>query len=266
MIKYNLSELIRNAKQLKLPRVVERLATSRKYRKILRKVMKETGREMSASLLAAYALSRESEEPYEEAILLFAVFAVLKAAAADAKISVKQLLAAEAVYLDKAFIKGVKKVTRADITALIGEADTAALMQGIVKRNVSFIDDLTDQTKGLIERAVIDANINDTPPKELKKELNKILGKQSKRADLIAFDQLEKLAAELGGFRAAQAGLHKYIWHSQGDSRVRQFHRELNGTLQDTRFAFHGDKGRLPRIPIRCRCWAEWVIDIFEEI
>lgn len=264
MVKYNLSELIRNAKDISLPRVVERLGTSRKYRKILRKVLKQTGREISTSLLAAYVLSQESEEPYEEAILLFAVFAALKKAAGDAKISVQQLLAAEAVYLDKAFIAGVKRVTKADITALIGEADTATLMNGIVKRNMSFVDDLTEQTRGLIERAVIDAQIQQKTKAELRRELNAILGKQAKRADLIADDQLEKLAAELGGFRAKQAGLHLYYWRSQGDDRVRQFHKELNGRLQDTRFEFHGDKGRLPRVPIRCRCWAQWVVTAFK--
>lgn len=244
--------------------MVERMTSSRRYRKILRKIMKDTGREISASLITAYAAAQEDENGAEAGLLLLLTFSILNQAARDAKVSVSQLLASESVYLDKLFIAGVKKATATDIAALIGEADTKLLIENIVKRNVSLITDLTEQTRGKIERAVLDAQINNTPARELKKELNKILGSQAKRGDLIAFDQLEKLAAELTGFRAQQAGLTKYIWRTQGDDRVRYLHNELNGKLQDITKAHHGDNNRLPRVPIRCRCWAEWVIEKYK--
>lgn len=244
--------------------MVERMTSSRRYRKILRKIMKDTGREISASLITAYAAAQEDENGAEAGLLLLLTFSILNQAARDAKVSVSQLLASESVYLDKLFIAGVKKATATDIAALIGESDTKLLIENIVKRNVSLITDLTEQTRGKIERAVLDAQINNTPARELKKELNKILGSQAKRGDLIAFDQLEKLAAELTGFRAQQAGLTKYIWRTQGDDRVRYLHNELNGKLQDITKAHHGDNNRLPRVPIRCRCWAEWVIEKYK--
>ena len=70
----------------------------------------------------------------------------------------------------------------------------------------------------------------------------------------------EKLAADIIADRAKQAGLHLYDWYSLMDGRERSYHAYLHGKRQDTRNANHGDKGMFPRQPIRCRCWARWII------
>ncbi len=261
MINYNLSELIDKVKGVKLPRIVERLATERTYKKIVRRVLKETGREINKTLLAVYAESLNEDSTIETAIITYAVLTVLAQATEGAKTAVTQLIAQESIYLDKAFVKGVKSATKADITALIGANDTDALVKNIVKRNVTLIADLSDQTRSRIEQAVINGQINGTSKTQLKKELNEILGKQAKRGDLIASDQMEKLSSELTSFRASQAGLRYYRWRTQGDSRVRSHHAALGGTVQDTQDPNSGDNGMMPRIPIRCRCWAEWLLD-----
>ncbi|PAT63940.1 hypothetical protein CIK80_02175 [Psychrobacter sp. JB193] len=261
MMNYNLSDLIGKAKDIKLPRMVERLTSQRTYQKILRRMLKETGSEINKTLLAVYAESLNEDSTIETAIITYAVFTALAQATEGAKTAVSQLIAQESVYLDKAFVQGVKSATKADISALIGVTDTDDLINNIVKRNVSLITDLSEQTRTRIEQAVINGQINGTTKTQLKKELNEILGKQAKRGDLIASDQMEKLSSELTAFRAKQGGLYKYVWRTQGDSRVRSKHQYLAGKTQDTRKANSGDNGQLPRQPIRCRCWAQWLID-----
>lgn len=261
MINYNLSELIGKAKGIKLPRMVERLASQRTYQKIVRRMLKETGSEINKTLLSVYAASLDDENQIETAVIVYAVLSVLQSATANAKTAVSQLVAQEAIYLDKAFVQGVKQATKADISALIGTTDTDSLVSNIVKRNVSLITDLSDQTRSKIEQAVINGQINGTSKAKLKKELNEILGKQAKRGDLIASDQMEKLSSELSTFRAKQGGLRYYRWRTQGDSRVRSKHQHLAGKVQDTNNPNSGDNGQMPRIPIRCRCWAEWLIN-----
>lgn len=265
MVKYDLAELIKNKNDIPLPRIVERLTTGREYRRILRRILKETGRELNLSLIGAYVAAQEEEDQTETAILLLAAFAVLDAQAAAAKVSVAELLTLEAGYLDKSFIAGVKRLTKADVTLLTSPQDTKQLISAIVERNVSLIDDITEQTRGKIQRAVIDARVNNSTVNELKTEIKDILRITGKRGDLIAEDQIAKLSAELVGFRAKQAGMTKYIWRSQGDTRVRPLHVELSGKMQDTSKPFHGDKNRLPRVPIRCRCWAQWVVSALKK-
>lgn len=257
---YNLSDLISSGKDIPLPQIVERLGTQREYRRELRKILMETGAAVNEALLVHYASAYEEEDTISELILLSAVLLALKNSTERAKSAASALLEREAVYLDQKFIASVTRLTGVDLTPLIAREDSRELIELIVKRNLSYITSLQEQTRTRIEQTVIEAQMNNTPPAELKKQLRKVLGKEAKRADLIADDQLEKLAAEIVGFRAEQAGMREYIWRSLMDGRERALHHSLHGKKQNTKNPNHGDHGMLPRQPIRCRCWAQWII------
>lgn len=257
---YNLSELADSSVDIPLPQIVERLGTQREYRKNLRKILKDTGVAISDSLLRLYALSYEQDSSYSEEILLAAVLLTLKNSTQRASALADELLRVEVGYLDQKFFKAVSRLTGVDVGTLASLGDNREILEQIVARNISFIKSLEDQTRSKIEQAVIDAKINNQTPGELKKELRKILGKQASRADLIANDQLEKLAADILIFRAEQAGLNEYIWRSVMDGRERSLHHYLHGKKQNADNPNHGDKGRFPRQPINCRCWMQWII------
>ena len=46
-----------------------------------------------------------------------------------------------------------------------------------------------------------------------------------------------------------------YIWHTQGDDKVRSSHEELDGTIHSV------DEGIFPGEDYNCRCWAEEISD-----
>lgn len=77
------------------------------------------------------------------------------------------------------------------------------------------------------------------------------------RVRVIAQHQLSMLHAEVQRARAQSVGVHQFVWRTQGDDKVREEHRILDGALLD--YSKPGAEG-LPGHPVNCRCWAESVI------
>lgn len=265
MTKYDIAELIKNTKRIYLPRLVERLSSQRKYRKILRELLRDTGSEVAKTLLPIYAAHLADDREVETAILMYAVIATLERATIKANRSMLALVDDEAKYLNQTFINVVKRATKADVSAYASMSDLDALIKQTAERNASLIKSISDETRDKITRTVINAQIKKLPPKTLKAHIKLILKKQGNRADLIATDQLEKMSAQILKFRANQAGMHKYIWQSKMDGRERARHHELHGTEQDDRDPNHGDDGQSPREPIRCRCEARYFFEAQKE-
>ena len=266
MMDYNLSELVDSDKDIELPIITERLSSEREYRKLLRRIIKAAGRSIRDDLLPMYVLSISDSAMITDGFFASAKELVartadkVRAAAQSAVLSASILINSEAAYLDSKFVSGVKTKTKTDVSAFVRPSDNSDMLKKLVERNTALITSLTDETIEKITQAVINAQVAGDSKTALKDTLSKILGKQAKRADLIASDQLEKLTADITAYRAKQAGLRYYIWRSKQDSRVRDYHAYLHGKLQDSKSPNHGDKGQYPRQPIRCRCSARWVI------
>lgn len=263
---YNLSELVDSDKDIELPQIVERLSSEREYRRLMRSIIRDARQAIVDDVLPTYALSISDGAMMTDGFFTTASDLVaslkekMRVAALRVSLSASMLINSEARSLDSKFVAGVKAKANTDISAFVRPDDNSLLIRKIVERNTALITSLTDETVEKITQAVIDAQIKGLSKAQLKDELSKILGKQAKRADLIASDQMEKLAADIIADRAKQAGLNIYIWQSLMDGRERPYHAYLHGKRQDTRNANHGDKGMFPRQPIRCRCWARWVI------
>lgn len=266
MINYKLSELIGNDKDIELPAIVERLASQREYQRLLRSVVRDARQSIIDDVLPTYALSISDGAMITDGFFTSAADLVaslkekMRVAALRVSLSASILINSEARSLDSKFVAGVKAKTKFDVSAYVRPDDQSILLRKIVERNTALITSLSDETVEKVTQAVINAQIKGLSKTQLKDELSKILGKQAKRADFIASDQLEKLAADIISDRAKQAGLNIYIWESLMDGRERSLHNYLNGRRQDTRNPNHGDHGMFPRQPPRCRCRSKWII------
>lgn len=263
---YNLSELVNSEKDIGLPAIVERLSSQREYRKLLRSIVRDARQSIIDDVLPTYALSISDGAMITDGFFTSAADLVaslkekMRVAALRVTLSASILINSEARYLDSRFVEGIKSSANTDVSALVRPEDNSLLIRKIVERNVALINSLSDETAEKVLQAVVNAQISGSSKTQLKDTLTKILGKQAKRADLIASDQLEKLAAEIVADRAKQAGLNIYIWLSLMDGRERALHNYLHNKRQDDRNPNHGDNGLYPRQPIRCRCRARWVI------
>ena len=266
MMNYNLSELVNSDKDIELPAIVERLSSQREYQRLLRSIVRDARRAIVEDVLPTYALSISDSAMITDGFFTSAADLVaslkekMRVATLRVTLSASILINSEARSLNDKFVAGVKNNANTDISAFVRPDDQSVLLRKIVERNTALINSLSDETVEKVTQAVIDAQIKGLSKAQLKDELSKILGKQAKRADLIASDQLEKLAADIISDRAKQAGLRYYVWRTQGDSRVRSKHQYLNGKKQETRNPNSGDNEQMPRIPIRCRCSAKWII------
>jgi SPP1 gp7 family putative phage head morphogenesis protein len=96
-------------------------------------------------------------------------------------------------------------------------------------------------------------------PSTLKTESGRELSTHA-HALLVAEDQINKLNARLSMERQLDAGIESFRWRTKGDGRVRQRHRDLEGTVWTWESGGPAGVG-LPGTPVRCRCSAEAVID-----
>ena len=121
-------------------------------------------------------------------------------------------------------------------------ADTEALF-------VSTSTDLVKQSRDL----VIAGRAEGKTTKEIGAEIQQRLQIAARRAEFIATQQADMLAARALELRHQAAGVTHFTWMSQRDSLVRAEHRIYSGK----RFAYAAPPdGLLPGIPPRCRCFA----------
>lgn len=99
---------------------------------------------------------------------------------------------------------------------------------------------------------------------ELQKDLVERAGVSKARAELIARDQTLKLNGQINQVRQAKAGITQYKWSTSLDSRVREGHADLEGSIQDWSNPPLVDEktGRRahPGQDFQCRCLAIAVI------
>lgn len=94
-------------------------------------------------------------------------------------------------------------------------------------------------------------------PTELAATLEAQMGISSRRAELIARDQVGKLNAGLNECRQAAAGIEEYEWRDSNDRRVRALHRERGRDRARFRWAEPPNEEPYdghPGMPIQCRC------------
>lgn len=95
-------------------------------------------------------------------------------------------------------------------------------------------------------------------PSELRQALTERASVARSRADLIAIDQTHTLNARATQAIHRVAGSKSYVWRTQLDDDVRPEHQDREAVTFE--WANKPSDGH-PGEPIRCRCWAEPVIE-----
>lgn len=144
------------------------------------------------------------------------------------------------------------------------EYDGEKLLAQWAKQASSTITSVRDEAIATIETDVVDAVASGTTGSELAAKWRREgiplkFGTLQGRAQVIAQNQIAILHAEVQSTRARSVGAREFVWHSQGDSRVRPAHAALDGRTFEYDDPPAGEG--LPGQPINCRCWAETVID-----
>lgn len=122
-----------------------------------------------------------------------------------------------------------------------------------VANNVGLIKSIETQYLDKVELTVRNAVSKGLAPSELAKQIKDQFGVTSKRAQLIATDQILSANAQLTQYRLQSVGVESYIWRTSNDSRVRDTHRAKEGEV------FKWTDSPKPGEEVRCRCRAEGI-------
>jgi SPP1 gp7 family putative phage head morphogenesis protein len=134
--------------------------------------------------------------------------------------------------------------------------------------NVALIDNALEGSEGIpgtrssmltdISRVVEQAHAEGARVEVLAADLAERFDVSVKRAELIARDQTLKLNGQINRHRQKAAGVTHYRWSTSRDARVRDTHRELQGTIQswDAPPDVGGGRHEHPGGDFQCRCVA----------
>lgn len=138
--------------------------------------------------------------------------------------------------------------------------ELATAMAGFRSENVALIRSIAEDYLGEVERYVTTATTEGIRAEELSRALVERFGVAQSRAELIAVDQILKANAQLSQERMTRVGIVEYEWSTSGDSRVREGHKALDGSIQrwDSPPVVDPKTGRRahPGRDYRCRCVA----------
>ncbi len=161
----------------------------------------------------------------------------------------------------------VRHAIGVDVIPTIPEWDV--MLDDFVGENVALITEMTEGMYADIETMVYRAAREGTRAEELAKQIQDQVDVTKSRAELIARDQIGKLYGEVQAARQRELGITSYIWRNMGDERVRgnpegiyPKARPSHWTREGKMFEWkHPPEDGHPGQPIRCRCYAEPVLD-----
>lgn len=145
-----------------------------------------------------------------------------------------------------------RAVLGVDLASL--EPNVTAHVGGWVAQNVGLIKSIPQQYASDVEGKVLGAVRSGTRWETLAGEIEDRYGIATRRAQLIARDQVGKLYGNLNEERQTALGVTGYVWRTSQDSRVRDEHEEREGeTFEWDDAPEDGHPGEA----VNCRCYAE---------
>jgi len=167
-------------------------------------------------------------------------------------------------FTDEATKKEFKRVVGVDL--FTNDKPFQATIDFFSVNNIQLSNSLIDQSVDKAQSMVFNGFQTGKRWEEIAKDIEQYIdpdvGGIANRAKLIARDQIAKLNSQVTQERQKNLGISKYIWRTSLDERVRDSHRELEGTVHswdDPPSVGH------PGEDIQCRCTAEPVLDEFFE-
>lgn len=120
------------------------------------------------------------------------------------------------------------------------------------KHNVSRITGLAEEHVSRLEAIL--ANGFNKHPRTIARQIKDLGIMSEARATLIARDQVLTLNSQINRYRQKAAGVDRFVWVTQNDSRVRDEHAELDG--QELSWDEGDPDEGFPGEPVNCRCLA----------
>ncbi|MDO9417023.1 phage head morphogenesis protein [Pararhizobium sp.] len=268
MLRYSAAKLAKRPKSTTafIETPPARLAADMDYIVALRAMLKAFAAETRDGIIPLYAQERAQKRQQSGLTVdvdrmsfarLHALSSALQRIATD---TVNRILNLEAKRHTDNFAATVKKAIGIDVRALVREEDLGEYLEAAIARNVSLIKSLADDVVRRVEQTVIENSLAGNSVKTLRKALVEQYGITDRRAQTIARDQMGKFHADMDQIRQQQAGIDEYEWRTVADERVRERHRQLNGTVYKWGQSTGAEQGLPPGKPVLCRCRARGVI------
>ena len=158
------------------------------------------------------------------------------------------------------------RATKIDIGPLLGSSDVTAILKASADWNAALVKDISAQIQRQIANVVFAGFQQQSSVYEVAKQISTVTGMARRRARNVAYDQLNKLGAELNKARMSQAGITHYQWIHSAKLHARPTHLARNGKV----FPWEGPGSiapdDLPSVPPFCGCSARAVIPAQKEI
>jgi SPP1 gp7 family putative phage head morphogenesis protein len=146
------------------------------------------------------------------------------------------------------------------VDIFLADPTLTATVAEFTTRNVALIKSIPEQYFGSVEKVIRTGFRKGQRAEQLRGQIADRFGVSERRAQFIARDQISKINGQLTEERQTELGLAEYIWRTSQDERVRETHRELEGTTQKwSEPPVVSDDGRRehPGGDFQCRCTAE---------
>lgn len=130
-------------------------------------------------------------------------------------------------------------------------------------QNIQLIKSIPVESLGRMQNKIVNALQTGQTMRDTQKAIVEEFGVASRRAELIARDQVGKLNGQLTELRQTDIGVDSYTWRGVLDSRERPEHVAREG--QVFRWDQPPDDGH-PGQPVQCRCIAEPNLPSWEEL
>ena len=163
------------------------------------------------------------------------------------------------------FITAFKKTVGVDVSKLMAPAvrisgrlidkGTIVEVNQAIHNNIKLIETIPKQHLDKIKTVISEGIASGADNFSLVKEIEKVNGQNTRRARLIARDQMQKLNSVLAQARQQDLGIKGYIWRTSQDVVVRDSHEDNDGK----RFSWDNPPRETghPGEDINCRCVAE---------
>jgi len=266
MIRYDLARLAdrRKGTTQPLPAIHGSIGAEAAYLKALRSILREMARETRenivplavAEIQANRAVTQDADRTWFQKLLELSIDLAISAEG-----MVGRILGLEAERHTKRFMETAKQALGIDLAAVVLREDLGDLLRDAALKNAQLIKGLADDTVKRVSLTVMNAVMNGTPAKDLRKELTRQFGISDRRARLIARNEIASFNSDMNRLRHVQAGVTTYTWRTSADERVRPLHRELDGKVYEYGKPTGAEDGLPPGKPINCRCIAQGIVE-----
>ena len=243
-----------------LPVIEERAGAIAEYHRGLRAMLRGLRDETKASVLPRLKADRGLTTDAAEREWFLRLRAAQRLLQGVAERMVERVLRQEAERHTAAWTEGVRRSLGVDVAAVLTNEGLEAALGARVLENVRLISSIGEEAVSRVERIVINATVNGTNLKTVRKELTEAFAMSDRRAGIVARDQLAKVNSDMNRLRQQEAGVTEYRWSASGDERTRPLHARIDGRTYTWGKPTDAEDGLPPGQPPLCRCVALGIV------